>query len=84
MHLPLTDTAYVWPSGAPGSSAQLGTGDESRRSAPVLVRALRRHHVSSIACGPASSAAVTEQGVLWTWGQWQAKNWPTEFQVGEL
>jgi len=56
---------YSWGAGAKGA---LGHGDENRRAVPSRIESLSR--VESIAAGHGfTSAAVDEDGKLFTWGQ---------------
>ena len=48
---------------------QLGLGDTVQRTEPTLVAALRGTPVIIIACGPHTSAAYTDSGRLYMWGQ---------------
>ena len=48
---------------------QLGHGDTVQRTEPALVEALRGNPVIIIACGPHTSAAYTDSGKLYMWGQ---------------
>ena len=60
----------VWMWGL-GEHGQLGLGDTATRATPVAVQALRaaRVRVVALACGGAHSAAVCDQGWLYTWGR---------------
>jgi alpha-tubulin suppressor-like RCC1 family protein len=49
-------------------ACRLGHGDEWPRWKPTQVAALASHHVTSVACGPAASAAVDYNGQLYLWG----------------
>ncbi|MCY1073951.1 RCC1 domain-containing protein [Archangium lansingense] len=54
---------YTWGQNTQG---QLGQGDTTARSTPVVVADLSR--VASIAINSNSSLAVREDGTVWTWG----------------
>lgn len=47
---------------------RLGHGDEWHRWKPTPVSALAQSHVTFVACGPASSAAIDTNGQLYLWG----------------
>jgi alpha-tubulin suppressor-like RCC1 family protein len=47
---------------------RLGHGDEWPRWKPTQVTALASCHVTFVACGPASSAAIDSGGQLYLWG----------------
>ena len=65
--LALTESGalYSWGSGSRG---RLGTGDEHDVDEPRLVESLRDHRVSCIAAGQFHSAATTDDGIAFTWG----------------
>ncbi|KAF4759151.1 hypothetical protein FOZ63_009911, partial [Perkinsus olseni] len=60
-------------------SGQLGTGDERSRIIPESVKLPSDVYVDKVACGPDYSAVITKAGQLWTWGRYQASNWPRLF-----
>lgn len=51
-----------------GQNGKLGTGNEESVSVPTVVNALCGVHVISISAGCEHSAAVTDDGVVYTWG----------------
>ena len=57
---------YTW--GAGGSGA-LGRGAGHGTSYPELVDALVPQRTAQVACGPNFTAAVSEQGLLYMWGE---------------
>ncbi|KAF4688699.1 hypothetical protein FOZ60_002505 [Perkinsus olseni] len=65
--------------GGSNDSGQLGTGDERSRIIPESVKLPSDVYVDKVACGPDYSAAITKSGQLWTWGRYQASNWPRLF-----
>ena len=65
--LALTVGGSVWAWGC-NSSGQLGLGDATHRLRPEIVRALRVGRASNIACGKAHSAAISQAGLLFSWG----------------
>lgn len=56
---------YSWGNGA---NYQLGTGATGLQAGPVRLDALRKELVVQIAAAKFHSAAVTEDGRLFTWG----------------
>ena len=56
---------YTWGSGEYG---RLGHGDESRQPAPKMVETLHGKMVVGIAAGGFHTAAVIDNGNLFTWG----------------
>eukprot|EP01047_Picozoa_sp_COSAG01_P013746 COSAG01_NODE_654_length_14482_cov_20.826347_3_plen_511_part_00 len=56
---------HTWGKGGCGA---LGHGDRTPRRLPTLVSALRGRCVRGVSCGKAHTAAVTDSGELWTWG----------------
>jgi hypothetical protein len=56
---------FAWGAGARG---QLGLGDRKNRASPEAVAALDGRDVAHVACGATHSAAVSDRGVLYTWG----------------
>ena len=59
-------TVYSWGKNAKG---ELGLGDNAERYVPTVVEALNKTSVIIIACGQNTSAAYTDDGVLYMWGQ---------------
>ena len=57
---------YTWGRGGHG---QLGHGDTSRQITPKRVEALARTSVRALACGDWHTAALTSDGVVYTWGR---------------
>jgi len=51
-----------------GNNWQLGHSHREACFVPTRIRRLEQHRVVTVACGPAHTAAVTEEGHLWTWG----------------
>lgn len=51
-----------------GSFGQLGQGEEDDQNKPKLINELRDTKIVKVACGGRHSAAVTDSGVLFTWG----------------
>ncbi|KAL2906845.1 RCC1 domain-containing protein RUG3 mitochondrial [Bienertia sinuspersici] len=51
-----------------GGHGQLGHSSNKNQKVPTLIEALVDEHVISIACGGSTSAAVTETGKLFMWG----------------
>ena len=67
-HTACTDSSgrvYTWGWGVHG---QLGHGGVEDASSPTLVTALRRHVVTSVACGYAHTLALTRDGRVYSWG----------------
>ena len=67
----VTEDGAVWACGY-GGSGQLGVGDTDDRLTPVRVGAgpaFGECKVRMVACGAAHTAAVTEEGGLWTGGE---------------
>ena len=56
---------YTWGS---GSSHQLGLGDTDTHEEPQLVVDLEHVRIQRVACGSYFSAALSEDGALYTWG----------------
>ncbi|XP_019771917.2 ultraviolet-B receptor UVR8 isoform X2 [Dendroctonus ponderosae] len=75
-HCLLLDTdGNVYSFGA-GSRGQLGTGQLDDQSSPVLLQALAGIKIAKIAAGGWHSAAISEEGDLYTWG------WNSNGQLG--
>merc|ERR1719343_1561665 len=58
---------------------QLGTGDEENRALPVYTELPYETYIASIASGGNFTMALTKRGELWTWGRFQASNFPRMF-----
>lgn len=69
--LALTDDKVLWAWGA-NSRGQLGVGHTSSCFDPQPVPILSGKNVTQIACGPQHSVAVTAQGIVFSWGAWEA------------
>jgi len=67
---------YAW--GANGFG-QLGTGDEVKAPTPVLCKTDRDVRMCKVVCGSYFTLALDDKGELWSWGRYQASNWPTKF-----
>ncbi|OVA01062.1 Regulator of chromosome condensation [Macleaya cordata] len=65
--LALTDEGKVLSWGH-GGHGQLGHSSIKNQKVPVLVEALAGENVVYISCGGSSSAAVTDKGKLYMWG----------------
>lgn len=59
--------------------AQLGTGDEENRALPVYTELPYETYINSIAAGGNYTLATTKKGELWSWGRFQASNYPRLF-----
>ena len=81
--------AFAW---GDNSFGQLGTGDEKKRGVParVALPALSGDAkrgggggaavaLSAVACGAHFTVAIDGAKSLWTWGRYQASNWPMRF-----
>ncbi|CAL1390883.1 unnamed protein product [Linum trigynum] len=73
--LALTDDGKVLSWGF-GGHGQLGHPSNQNQKVPVVIDALADQRVTYIACGGSSSAAVTDDGKLYTWGN------NRDFQLG--
>ncbi|GAQ79376.1 E3 ubiquitin-protein ligase HERC2 [Klebsormidium nitens] len=62
----LTDDGRVWSFGA-NANGELGR-ESSSKGGPQPIRALEGRRIRHVACGGYHSAAVTEDGVMLTWG----------------
>jgi len=60
---------------------QLGTGDEENRALPVYTELPYETYISQIACGGNYTMAMEKRGILWSWGRFQASNFPREFST---
>lgn len=58
---------------------QLGTGDEENRALPVLTELPYETYIGQIACGGDFTMGLTKRGELWSWGRFQASNFPRQF-----
>ncbi|XP_037497243.1 RCC1 domain-containing protein RUG3, mitochondrial [Jatropha curcas] len=65
--LALTDEGKVLSWGF-GGHGQLGHPSIQNQKTPAVIEALADQHIVYIACGGSSSAAVTEKGKLYMWG----------------
>ncbi|XP_027335487.1 RCC1 domain-containing protein RUG3, mitochondrial [Abrus precatorius] len=65
--LALTDDGKVLSWGH-GGQGQLGHGCVQNQKIPAVVEALAHEHIIYISCGGSSSAAVTDNGKLYMWG----------------
>ena len=65
--LALDEDGVVWSWGA-GKTGQLGHGEAKNLAVPTKVRAFDGIPVRHIACGPDYSACVSDDGVLYVWG----------------
>ncbi|CAN6457249.1 unnamed protein product [Victoria cruziana] len=72
----LTDEGRVLTWGH-GRQGQLGHGTSQNCETPKVVEGLREEHIIYVACGSSSSAAITDKGKLYMWGN--AK----DFQLGD-
>ena len=52
-----------------GEDGQLGLGDTSDQSTPVLVENLRKVRVREVACGSGHTIVLTREGQVLTWGR---------------
>mmetsp|Transcript_59837 Transcript_59837/g.157326 ORF Transcript_59837/g.157326 Transcript_59837/m.157326 type:complete len:553 (+) Transcript_59837:112-1770(+) len=58
---------------------QLGTGDEENRALPVYTELPYETYISQVACGGNYTMGLTKRGELWSWGRFQASNFPRMF-----
>lgn len=58
---------------------QLGTGDEENRALPVYTELPYETYISQVACGGNYTLAMEKRGNLWSWGRFQASNFPRLF-----
>jgi len=65
--LMLTQSQEVWTWGS-GEFGKLGIGDEEKHAEPIMITALQGVGVIHISTGGFHSAALTSEGVLYTWG----------------
>ena len=71
--------AFAWGNNGFG---QLGTGDEKPRKLPARVALPSGDggpRLLKLACGAHFSLAVDASKKLWSWGRYQASNWPSKF-----
>lgn len=59
------NVTYAW---GYNEGFELGIGEEYTRNAPQAVRALDGERIVAIACGPFHALAMTEEGVVFAWG----------------
>ena len=64
--LTVDGVVYSW---GKNSKGELGLGDTAERYVPTVVESLRANPVIIIACGKNTSAAYTDDGTLYMWGQ---------------
>ncbi|XXG73401.1 hypothetical protein AAC387_Pa07g2324 [Persea americana] len=65
--LALTDQGKVFSWGH-GGHGQLGHSSIQNQKVPVIIEALADEHAVHVACGGSSSAAITDKGKLYMWG----------------
>eukprot|EP00451_Oxyrrhis_marina_P039518 CAMPEP_0204392464 /NCGR_PEP_ID=MMETSP0469-20131031/61771_1 /ASSEMBLY_ACC=CAM_ASM_000384 /TAXON_ID=2969 /ORGANISM="Oxyrrhis marina" /LENGTH=568 /DNA_ID=CAMNT_0051386441 /DNA_START=47 /DNA_END=1753 /DNA_ORIENTATION=+ len=58
---------------------QLGTGDEDNRVLPVHTEVPYEVYINQLAAGAHFCLATTKKGELWSWGRFQASNFPRLF-----
>jgi len=58
---------------------QLGTGDEENRALPVYTELPYETYIGQIAAGGNYTMGLTKRGELWSWGRFQASNFPRLF-----
>lgn len=58
---------------------QLGTGDEENRALPVYTELPYETYIAQVSCGGNFTLAVEKRGSLWSWGRFQASNFPRLF-----
>jgi len=58
---------------------QLGTGDEENRALPVYTELPYETYIGQVACGGNFTMAMTKRGDCWSWGRFQASNFPRLF-----
>ena len=66
-HIGAVDTRVLYTWGV-GEYNRLGHGRETNQFLPRPVAALAGQRVATVSCGSLSTAALTEEGQLWTWG----------------
>lgn len=67
-YLALSKDGKVYSWGC-GDGGRLGHGDFSSRDEPTLIQSLCAKNVVTVACGGSYSAAITDNGELYTWGR---------------
>jgi hypothetical protein len=67
---------FAWGSNDFG---QLGTGDEQNRALPVYTELPYETYIASVACGGNYTLSLTKKGDIWSWGRFQASNFPRLF-----
>ncbi|KAM3570285.1 hypothetical protein VYU27_007655 [Nannochloropsis oceanica] len=63
----LTEDKDVWSWGR-GDDGRLGHADNHWKYVPHLVTALSGKSIKQVTCGSYHTAAISDSGVLWTWG----------------
>jgi RCC1 and BTB domain-containing protein len=63
----LTDKQEVWTWGS-GEFGKLGIGDDEKHTDPVLIPALQSVAVTEVSAGGFHSAALADDGIIYTWG----------------
>jgi len=58
---------------------QLGTGDEENRALPVYTELPYETYIAQVSCGGNFTMAMEKRGSLWSWGRFQASNFPRLF-----
>lgn len=58
---------------------QLGTGDEENRALPSYTELPYETYISQIAAGGNYTIGATKRGEVWSWGRFQASNFPRLF-----
>lgn len=58
---------------------QLGTGDEENRALPSYTELPYEVYIAQVACGGNYTLGITKRGDLWSWGRFQASNFPRLF-----
>eukprot|EP00933_Yihiella_yeosuensis_P064248 TRINITY_DN6760_c1_g5_i1.p1 TRINITY_DN6760_c1_g5~~TRINITY_DN6760_c1_g5_i1.p1 ORF type:complete len:555 (+),score=116.16 TRINITY_DN6760_c1_g5_i1:69-1733(+) len=58
---------------------QLGTGDEENRALPSMTELPYETYICQIAAGGNYTLGITKKGELWSWGRFQASNFPRLF-----
>jgi len=58
---------------------QLGTGDEEDRALPSATELPYEAYIVQVACGGRFTLALTKRGDVWSWGRFQASNFPRLF-----
>jgi len=76
--LALTEGGRVFAWGK-NDFGQLGTGDEENRALPVYTELPYETYIHQLAAGGNYTLALTKRGELWSWGRFQASNFPRLF-----